>query len=306
LGKAYTYLSMPAKAAVEDWAPKFKEITNSSFTEQAIWFLNGFWNDGLDKQAEKLWTWVHTCIEIDTGKPKMYGSKTSDLKEGNELDELKSHVFLEKMKETLTVVELRKRLKALDIDNNNKMALAEYMLDALKKTPQQLVNAPQGDSDPVKLAAAQAACQAAGDALSEATSSEAACKQAQAEVTAALAEVQAQEKAYNDKLAALEAASNDSKSGAVKQNKAKNELAQLKGEDPLALRKAKLTLSAALKRAEKATALAQEKLAAAEAAFAEAEAMLEAIKKAGGGAAKGRIWWMERELTEKKKYMPKR
>jgi len=186
------------------------------------------------------------------------------------------------------------------------MALAEYMLDALKKTPQQLVNAPQGDSDPQKLAAAQAACQAAGDALAEATSSETACKQAQAEVTAALAEVHAQEKALNDKLSALEAASSDSALGAVKQNKAKNELAQLKGEDPLPLRKAKLTLSAALKRAEKATLLAQEKLGAAEAAFAEAEAQLEAIKKAGGGAAKGRIWWMERELTEKKKFMPKR
>jgi len=24
------------------------------------------------------------------------------------------------------------------------------------------------------------------------------------------------------------------------------------------------------------------------------------------GAARGRIWWMERELTEKKKYMPKK
>jgi len=290
----------------QDWTSKFKEITNSTFTEQAIWFLNGFWNDGLDKQAERIWQMVHLCIEIDTGKPKMYGNKTSDLKEGNELDELKAHVFLEKMKETLTVVELRKRLKALDIDNNNRMALAEYMLDAFKKTPQQLVNAPQGDSDPQKLAAAQRACQAAGDALAEATSSEAACKQAQAEVAAALAEVQAQEKAYNHKVAQLEAASNDSSLGAVKQNKAKNELAQVKGEDPLPLRKAKLTLSAALKRAEKATALAQEKLVAAEAAFAEAEAQLEAIKKAGGGAARGRIWWMERELTEKKKYMPKR
>jgi len=263
-----------------------------TFTDQAIWFLNGFWNDGLDKQAEKIWNWVHTCIEIDTGKPKMYGSKTADVKEASELDELKAHVFLEKMKETLTVVELRKRLKALDIDNNNRMALAEYMLDAFKKTPTQLVNAPQGDCDPQKLAAAQAACNAAGDALATATA-------AQAEVTAALNEVHSQEKTYNDKVAALEAQANDTSLGGVKQGKAKNELAQLKGEDPLPLRKAKLTLSAALKRAEKATA-------AAEAAFAEAEAQLEAIKKGGGGVAQGRIWWMERELTEKKKYMPKK
>jgi len=169
-----------------------------------------------------------------------------------------------------------------------------------------LVNAPQGDSDPQKLAAAQAACRAAGDALADATASEAACKQAQAEVAAALAEVHAQETAYNDKVSLLEAIANDSTQGAVKANKAKNELAQLKGEDPLPLRKAKLTLGAANKRAEKATALAQQQLAEAEAAFARAEAELDAIKKAGGGVAKGRIWWMERELTEKKKYMPKR
>jgi len=284
---------MPPKGGgAADWADKFKEITSMSFTNQAIWFLNGFWNDGLDKQAEKIWTWVHLCIELDSGKPKLYGVKTSDVKEGCDLDELKAHVFLEKMKETLTVVELRKRLKALDIDNNNRMALAEYMLDAFKKTPSQLVNAPQGDCDPEKLAKAQAACNAAGDALAAATS-------AQAEVTAALNEVHSQEKAYNDKCSALEAQANDSSAGGVKQGKAKNELAQLKGEDPLPLRKAKLTLSAALKRAEKATT-------AAEAAFAAAEAELEAIKKGGGGVAQGRIWWMERELNEKKKYMPKK
>jgi len=304
VGKGFQTCRMPGKT--DDWAPKFKEITSSTFTEQAIWFLNGFWNDGLDKQAERIWSMVHLAIECETGKPKMYGSKTSDVKESSELDELKAHVFLEKMKETLTVVELRKRLKALDIDNNNKMALAEYMLDAFKKTPQQLVAAPQGDSDPEKLAAAQRAVQGAGDALSEAIASETACKQAQAEVAAALAEVNRQEKEFNDKCASLEAIANDASAGAVKKNKASNELAQLKGEDPLPLRKAKLTLGAALKKAEKAVALAQEKLAAAEQAFADAEAQLEAIKKAGGGAARGRIWWMERELSEKKKYMPKK
>jgi len=179
-------------------------------------------------------------------------------------------------------------------------------MDAFKKTPQQLVDAPQGDSDPVKLAAAQKAMQAAGDALADAVQSEAACKQAQAEVSAALAEVHRQEKEYNDKLSALEAGANDQSAGGVKRNKAANELAQLKGEDPLPLRKAKLTLGAANKKAEKATAAAQASVAAAEAAFAEAERQLDAIKKAGGGAAKGRIWWMERELAEKKKFMPKK
>ena len=42
--------------------------------------------------------------------------------------------------------------------------------------------------------------------------------------------------------------------GVVSRNKAKNELAQLKAEDPLPLRKARITLEAALKRAEKTRA----------------------------------------------------
>lgn len=104
----------------DDWAPKFKEITNSSFTEQGIWFLNGFWNDGLDKvcldfslspsllfsdpsssfsKLRKsglgctcalklnlvLCNDVHREKKKCSGKPKMYGSKTNDTKEGNEL-----------------------------------------------------------------------------------------------------------------------------------------------------------------------------------------------------------------------------
>lgn len=38
--------------------------------------------------------------------------------------------------------------------------------------------------------------------------------------------------------------------------------------------------------------------------FKEAEDQLEAVKNAGGGVAQGKIWWMERELAEKKKFMP--
>jgi hypothetical protein len=58
----------------------------------------------------------------------------------------------------------------------------------------------------------------------------------------ALASVNAQEKAFKDAIADLEAKSNDESLSTVKKNKAKAELAQLKQEDPLPLRKAKIGL----------------------------------------------------------------
>ena len=38
--------------------------------------------------------------------------------DGCELDEFWSHKFLESVGETLTVIQLRERLKAIDVDNN--------------------------------------------------------------------------------------------------------------------------------------------------------------------------------------------
>jgi len=131
-------------------------------------------------------------------------------------------------------------------------------------------------------------------------------------------------------------------------------LAQLKGEDPLPLRKAKISQEAILRKVEKerklassATTLAEishqkavalakdaeQKNLEAENAAIEAEAksaeleeqtkrveaavvetderVREAIDylesvKSKGGVARGAIWWMERELKEAQKYLPKK
>merc|ERR1711879_510577 len=98
--------------------------------------------------------------------------------------------------------------------------------------------------------------------------------------------------------------------GVVQRNKAKAELSQLKAEDPLPLRKAKITLEAAQKRAEKARAPFAEARAIAEAAMEdarrkveEAEAYLNEIKNQPGQPY-GSIWWVDRELHEQKKYLP--
>merc|ERR1711975_199919 len=73
-------------------------------------------------------------------------------------------------------------------------------------------------------------------------------EQAKAELEAALAELKAQEDAYNAKTEELK---QKSEGGGVAALRAKNELAQHLGEDPLPLRRAKITQEAALKKAER-------------------------------------------------------
>merc|ERR1712227_264917 len=74
-------------------------------------------------------------------------------------------------------------------------------------------------------------------------------KSAQEELEAALAALKAEEDAYNQKKAELEKKSQEG--GVVSRNKAANELAQHLAEDPLPLRRAKITAEDAVKRAEK-------------------------------------------------------
>jgi len=80
-------------------------------------------------------------------------------------------------------------------------------------------------------------------------------KAAQRELEEALAVVKREEDAYNGRTAELQKASEEG--GLVSRNKAKNELAQHLAEDPLPLRRAKITAEAAVKRAEKAAKLAE-------------------------------------------------
>lgn len=145
-----------------------------------------------------------------------------------------------------------------------------------------------------------------------------------------------QEAEYHGKIADAQRRSEEG--GAVSRGKAKNELAQLQAEDPLPLRKAKITLEAANKRAEKARApfmeataraesarhaasaaaeeasraraaaaaakqSADDALARAEAALLEAEAFLRKVQETAE-AGRGAIWWIERELHEQRKFLP--
>jgi len=315
--------------------PKYKEkfaaITSKTYKDQAIWFLNGFWEQH-QNEAENIWKFAQKFIELDQKKGQ-----------GNDLDEFYSHKFLESLGETLTVMALRERLRQIDVDNNNRMALIEYLMFKYSKSVEQVVNAPQSDNKE-ELELAQRKVDAAQKAFAEmqsrleeqkqalesqkkaeegARKAEALAKEAENENKAALAELHKQEEDYKNRIAALEKASQEGT--VVQKNKAANELAQLKGEDPLPLRKAKITQESAVRKAEKTRKEAEQATAQAKARTLEAEektrqvelAVQESNKrvqealdfldevKAKGGSSAGAIWFMQRELKEAQKYLPK-
>jgi chromosome segregation ATPase len=292
-----------------------------NYFEQAKAFMNAYWNEFSD-EAENIWGWTHQFAALDVDKGK----------EGCDLDEFNAHRFLEKLGETKTIRDLRQEFKDIDMDFNRRMAVLEYLLFRYKKTISDFVRRPQGDNTAEiqqaqrALDEAQASLESARIAQENATAEAQRSAQkaqesvaAEAELKQALAELHAQEDAYNRKKDDLQRKSDDQSLGVVQRNKAKNELAQHLGEDPLPLRKAKLTTEAATKKAEKARILAEEAAVLAEQAkvaaeqravemedkFAEAERYLEEIRSRPGGG-QGALWWIERELKEAKKYMPKR
>ena len=295
-----------SRVAKDDTA-KWEEISRMSFKDQAVWALNGFW-DVLEKDAEQVWTWVQKMGELEQDKHA----------DGCDLDEFWSHKFLETLGETMTVIEMRERFRKIDADFNKRMSMLEYIMYRYNIEPHAMVTAPQGgDQEQINKAqamvdSAQGAVDSMNAALDAAKKAVDAAVAAENENKAALDELHAQEKAFEDKKAALEQTKNDMSIGVVKRNRAANELDQMLAEDPLPLRKAKINQAATVKKSERATKAAEAAKEKAEAAVKNAEAKLqEALEflqraKASGGVAKGAIWWMEREITEKKKYLPAR
>jgi len=277
---------------------KWEELSSKCFKDQAIWALNGFW-DIMEKDAESVWNWCQTLCELNQDKHA----------DGCDLDEFWSHKFLETLGETMTVIEMREKFRKIDADFNKRMSLIEYLMFRYNIEPHAMVTAPQGgDQEQINKAqamvdSAQKAVDAMNAALAEAKKAVEAAVQAENENKAALEELRAQEKAFEDKKAALEKTKNDTSIGIVKRNSAANQLDQMLSEDPLPLRKAKINQAAAVKKSERATKAAEAAVKNAETKLQEALDFLQRAKQSGG-VARGAIWWMEREITEKKKYLP--
>jgi len=270
---------------------KWAQLAKQTYKEQAIWFLNAYWKSFGEKEAENVWAAKHKMEGLDTEKGK----------EGSAVDELLAHRFLELMADTHTVRELREKLTAVGIEKFKFVALVHFLVFRYKVDWKVLVNAVQGDNQE-ELEKAQKMFDefSASFAVVEKTAREA--KEAQQELEKSLAELKAQEDAYNDKTAQLNKKI-QTETGIVAQNKAKAELAQHLGEDPLPLRRAKITNEAAVKKAERAAKAAEEALDVARDKLQKAEAYLEELKSKPG-SAQGALWWMDRELHEKKAFLP--
>jgi len=293
--------------------------------------------------------------------------------EGNELDQFWSAKFLEDMDAALPSVQRKEALRAIDQDSNGKMSLIEYLVWKYKKGVKETAEAPQGDNTEAIRRAQEAVDQVASQmaecerklevqkrakaendkakaetdkakaendkAVAQLRQAEMELEAAERELEAAVADLKRQEDEYRDKCNALETKSKDQSCPIVQRNKAANELAQLKGEDPLPLRKAKITQEAALRKLQKQKKVAEQArivtenkgkelekaikeleraireleraIADLEQAYsklemkmAEAQEELEQIKNKPGGG-KGALWWLQRELFEVDQRLPR-
>jgi len=289
-----------------------------NFVDQAKYWLDCFWDTGAKDYAEDVWQYVQ----------KM-SAQNKKAKEGMDLDEFEAHKFIESLGETLTVIALRERLREIDVNSDKKMALVEYLL--FKYGPEKMAHLCTASlADKTKLLAAQKLVEEAQASLTEALAraetarvdklnaeaKKAEAEKAEAENKAALAELKAQEDAYHGKIKELEALQG---AGGVKGAKAVQDLFQLKAGDPLPLQRAKITQEATVRKSEKARKAATEAAEQAaishenaekaardaEASVAKAEEKLEEIKKLPSASMDGSIWYMQRDIKETKKYLPK-
>ena len=159
---------------------------------------------------------------------------------GCHLDEIKSHLFIEKSGAATTWVKFRDVMRKIDKDYNNHMSLTEFFIFIHKRDWKDLIK-----RDTVYDKAAQ-------DALDEANAALDQSRAAMMEVKAGLAKIQEEEDKKARYIAKKKAIADDTNLSTVKRGKAFNEMKQAEAEDPLPLRKAKLEQKAAVRRAIKA------------------------------------------------------
>eukprot|EP00968_Pinguiococcus_pyrenoidosus_P017647 scaffold1778_cov246-Pinguiococcus_pyrenoidosus.AAC.17 len=314
-----------------------------------------------------------TCVEIYNIMQKCI-ELSPDGEDGKELDEFHAHRLMESFGSAMTVQEMRQALATIDIDFNRQVSLSEYLIHRYKVDWHFLVVA-QASGKSAKLVLAQrhlehaksklsaakeaedtaraeveAAVEAKAQAVEEEKLAAAAVEEsktatqevevAQAQQTAAVAELHAKEKEREDMLSGLRAKAEDASLSVVKRNKAKAELAQAEQQEQMPLQRAKIEQEASLRkvnkalkhaseaeaasaaaahraeeavakagrvhgRANRAAAEAQERTEEAEASFKETAAALEEAIAENAGNEGGTLWILDYELEEAKKRMPR-
>ena len=114
----------------------FKEVTAKVYKDQAVFFLNAFWPETGEKEAEKIWGNYHLVCELDVENGA----------EGCKLDEFQAHRFFEKEGYALGVVEMRQKLNVQD-PKFKKIAFIEFLLYKYNQTIAELMKRPQGTNE---------------------------------------------------------------------------------------------------------------------------------------------------------------
>jgi hypothetical protein len=312
-------------AMAEDNLTKLKLLSQKKYIDQCQWFLNAYWDakeinfKSNPEECERVWKFYQSIITLD----KKLGADGNELDEFEAhifLEKNVSAITVKKMRKVLADIDVDFNQKVsmtefliyyYKIDYN-------YLVNAVTNDAEseRLINLAKQ-----KLAAAQEALQDAQNAAKEASAAAAAAaaaaisakaeakKAAEAEVEAkfraddakkaadalakaqkaaedALAELEAQQKAFDDRCAMLKATSEDDSLGQVKRNKAKHELSQMKAKDPLPLDRAKINQGATVRKLKKAKKKADKTAAEAAAAAAAASEARAAAEEAAALAEK--------------------
>ncbi|ELP90729.1 hypothetical protein EIN_025480 [Entamoeba invadens IP1] len=215
---------------------QFSEVTAKVYKDQAIFFLNAFWAE-CGSEAEYIWKTCGLVAELDVENGVA----------GCKLDEFQAHRLFEKENLSMSVTEMRQKLKVTD-PKFKKIAYIEFLLHKYQQTIEELMKRPQGTNE------------------------------ALVKAQKAMEDVQVEIKKIEDKKKELEKKA--ASGSGVAAMRAKNELDQLCSADKTELNKALLTAEAQVRKAQKAGS--------------------------DGDSPAGALWWLERELTEAKKYKPQK
>jgi len=149
----------------------FNEVTQKTYKDQAIFYLNAYWPDEFEKSdsaREAIYKFWQHFVDVDKLQWEEVNKKIwkQGWKEGNSLDELFSHKYLEKLGKTLTVVAFRNEFRKIDVNFDKRMAMIEFLLFEYKHSVPDLMSKPQGDNSK-ELEEAQAQLAAVQQALAE-------------------------------------------------------------------------------------------------------------------------------------------
>ena len=101
-----------------DTLAKFRAVNEKNYADQAIFYLNAFWTEGAEADAENVWQLAELFAKEDHIKGK----------NGNELNPIQAFNLLQKQNKTMTALELKALLRKVDYDANGEMSLAEYLV----------------------------------------------------------------------------------------------------------------------------------------------------------------------------------